>query len=84
MNKQLNRDLKSLNIRDYEDNSQHRQAMGYFKHTAYKLGISQAELLLMLQTKSIEQINREYHFKHGHAQEFSVKEIRNARNKKRN
>ncbi len=80
----MNRELKAVNIRDYADNGQHRQAMGYFKHTAHKLKISQAELLRKLQTMSLEQVNEEYNFIHGHAQEFSVKEIRNARNKKRN
>lgn len=37
--------LKALNIRDYENNSQHRQAMGLFKSIAYQRKIYQAQML---------------------------------------
>ena len=48
MNKQVNRELKSLNIRDFGDKGDVRQAIGMFKHNAYELGISQGEYLKQL------------------------------------
>lgn len=75
MNKQVGRELKSLNIRDFFNSPAHRQAMGYFKHTAYKLNITQAELLKRLQSKSLEQINREYDYEKGNCMEIYVKSL---------
>lgn len=77
MNKQVGRELKSLNIRDFFNSPAHRQAMGYFKHTAYKLDITQAELLKRLQSKSLEQINREYDYEKGNCMEIDTRELDN-------
>ncbi len=51
MNKQFFREVKSLNIRDCKNDPRHRQAMGLFKHLAYKNNLSQAELLTRIMNK---------------------------------
>lgn len=59
MNKQFGRELKGVYIRDCKNNPRHRQIMGLFKHSAYELGLTQAELLSLLYIKSIKEVKNE-------------------------
>lgn len=77
MNKQVGRPLKSLNIRDYSNDPQTRQMMGLFKHSAYELGLTQAELLKRLYYKSIKQVKAEVDFEQGNCMEIDLKELDN-------
>ncbi len=44
----LNKELKALNIRDYQDSPLNRSDMGHFKHQAYQQGKQQADLFAEL------------------------------------
>lgn len=49
--------MKAINIRDFGNDAKARQVMGLFKHIQHKLDITQAELLKLLYTSSLKELN---------------------------
>lgn len=68
--------MKALNIRDYQNDPQFRQIVGLFKHLAYEKGISQADMLKLLYTKSLQEIKTAYDFHKGNVVEVNIGNIK--------
>ncbi len=56
MNKQFDRELKALNIRDVNNDPELRKVIGLFRHLSHEMGITQGELLKKLYYQSLKDI----------------------------
>lgn len=77
MNKDYQRELKGIYIRDIANDPQARSVMGLFRHLQHQLNISQADLLKLLYTKSLRQLKNEVDYKQGNCMEIDTRELDN-------
>lgn len=77
MNKDYQRVLKGIYIRDVANDPRARQAMGLFRHLQQQMNITQADLLKLMYYKSLKDIKAEYDFEKGNCMEIDTRELNN-------
>lgn len=76
MNKQYNRKLSGIYIRNVSNKPEIRSVIGLFKHLHQQMGITQEQLLQQLYSHSLKELKEQLDLQQGNVMEINIKPIK--------